>query len=339
MNRLAIAITLLSLTLGECGFHHGQRRHHRRHREEPFTYDKAKAAAGEVEKKCAEFCKLDAGMDADISSCLTECRTFCDTQLHHLDECIKAFVWDEHYNEKGGKKMVKAHDEKAPHPNHDCVSDPLVYVAGTAPDFDQLDTNGDGVIDGYEAEQFARRACIPDEMIMQIFQEADLNYDKKIEKDEWKSAGEDTVNEKVMDDALEDVSQGDDEYNTVQNPKITEFDYNKDGTLDKDEYHKVFDNELERRTDWTNKDIPKEATEKIEEKIGGAFNDIDMNKDGKIDGEEYTKKLPEPEGMGEELREAEVADEDEKEIEDLPRYGEDKPGAPAPAMFLQQQRS
>jgi len=182
-------------------------------------------------KKCEEYCKVDKGMDADKDDCMVECAVATDLNSHHLDDGLDWFVADESENEQGGEKMRDIHNEKAPVEVPFCV--PFDgYTPDTKPEFDTLDVNGDGVIDKDEAFQFFAKACIPDEKGEQIIHEADTNVDGKIEKDEWKDAGEDTKQEEVMDKALEGTFEGDDEVNTVDNPPIVEFDKNKDGALD-----------------------------------------------------------------------------------------------------------
>merc|ERR1719359_1122238 len=99
-----------------------------------------------------------------------------------------------------------------------------------------------------------------------------------------------------MDDALEKVSQGDDEINTVDNPPMTEFDKNHDGALDKTEAHDVFEHELERRTE--HEEVPEETMNKLEPEIEKAIDKVDTNDDGVITGDEYTKEA-DPEGLGE----------------------------------------
>jgi len=270
------------------------------------------------------MCKLDAGMDGDASDCLTECASATDLTTHHLDDGFRYFAHDEAFNEKDGNKIREKHNEAAPKEVPQCAPMPG-YEAGTTPTFKQLDVNGDGVINEYEALDFSAKACIPDEMVFQIFAEADSNKDKLIEKSEWKEgAGEETVNEKAMDDALEDVSEGDDEYNPVQNPPFVEFDKNDDGALDKKEQHDMFEHEIDRRTEHA--DIPAEKKEEIEPKIQEAVDKVDTNDDGLISPDEYAKETP-AEGMGEELKEAGEAKNDEEELDDLPRADGTKPPA------------
>merc|ERR1719217_2011700 len=91
-----------------------------------------------------------------------------------------------------------------------------------------------------------------------------------------------------MDKALEKVSEGDDEYNSVQNPPLEEFDENKDGALDDSEAKEVFEHELERRTD--NEDVPEETMKDLEPEVQDAIDEVDTNDDGEISGDEYVAK-------------------------------------------------
>jgi len=283
--------------------------------------------------KCEELCKVDSGMDADARDCMTECATATDLTTHHMDDGMRYFAEDESFNEKGGNKIQDLHNEKAPAEVPDCV--PTVDLTKT-PSFDEIDTHGDGVIDAEESEEWASKACIPDEMNTQIFQEADLNQDHVIDKEEFGKAGEWSKNEQIMDKALEKVSEGDDEYNTVQNPPLEEFDADKDGALDKDEANHMFEHELERRTE--HEPVPEDKMKEIEPDIQDAVDKVDTNDDGEIDADEYVAK-GEDNDLGTELKEAADAGEDAKELDDLARAdkGEPAPAAGSGASFAQRQ--
>jgi len=301
MNQLSVVVALLALALSSCS------RVHRR--EEPKK--------SEATTKCEELCKADTGIDADSGDCLTECAVATDLETHHLDEGTDYFVEDEAHNEKGGEKMLEQYNEKATEEVPECVPQEG-YEEGTTPTFDKLDTNKDGTIDEDEAISFGEKACIPDEMVMQLFSEADLNQDKVIGKDEFKAAGEDTKNEEAMDDALEEVSEGDDESNTVQNPPMTEFDENNDGSLDKEEATDMMEHEIERRTEHA--PIPEETKKELEPKIDEAIDKVDTNDDGVISGDEYVAESEDGgSDLGKELEEATEADEDKPELDDLAR--------------------
>jgi hypothetical protein len=300
-----------------------------RHREDPPADTAGLYPDRDANKKCEELCKVDSGMDADARDCLTECAVSTDLQTHHLDEGTDYFVKDESYNEKGGKKMKKLYNEKAPEEVVSCV--PTVDL-DKKPEFEDLDTNGDGVIDFEESENFSRKACVPDEMNEQTFSAADFNQDKVIDKKEFEGAGESSKNEEAMDEALEKVSEGDDEYNPVQNPPLEEFDENKDGALDESEAKDMFEHELERRTD--HEDVPPEKMKEFEGEVQDAIDKVDTNDDGEIDGDEYVAK-DEGSDLGQEIKEAADADEDAEELDDLSRAG----GAPAAAASFTQRQA
>jgi len=280
--------------------------------------------------KCEELCKKDTGLDADFRDCMTECSVYTDVMTHDLDKAFHDFTQDESFNEKGGEKMKEAHNEEAPEEAYACG--PSVDLE-KKPTFEDLDTNGDKVIDFEEALAFSEKACITDEKTEQMFSEADLNQDKVLNKEEWDNSGEDTKSEEAMDKALEKVSQGDDEYDSVQNPPLEEFDENKDGALDESEAKEAFEHELERRTE--HEEVPKETMEELEPEIKDAIDEVDTNDDGEISGDEYIAK-DEGSDMGQELKEEAHNDEDAKELDDLPRA---QGAAPAPAASLIQRHS
>merc|ERR1719326_931512 len=299
MPRFAITLTLaMALLLPDVSA--------RMRREDPPIHEPAT-------KSCEEMCKVDSGMDADARDCLTECATHTDLMTHNLDRGLGTFVNDE------------SHNEKAPEEVPACT--PTVDL-DHIPQFSDLDANGDGVIDFEESEKWGEAACVPDEMSEQVFSEADLNQDKVIDESEFKEAGEDTKSEEAMDEALEKVSEGDDEYNSVQNPPLEEFDENKDGALDESEAKEAFEHEIERRTE--HEEVPEETMKDLEPDVQEAIDKVDTDDDGEISGAEYTAK-DEGSDMGTELGEAASADEDAKEIDDLPRAD----GAAPPASLLQ----
>lgn len=235
--------------------------------------------------------------------------------------------------------MRDLHNEEATEEVPKCAPEPG-YDAEKKPDFNTLDTKGDGVIDEEEAHEFCEKACIPDELGTQLFSESDENQDKVIDQEEFESAGEDTANEKAMDEALEETSAGDDEVNTVDNPPITEFDGNKDGVLDENEAHDVFEHELERRTD--NAEVPDQKITDLQPEIDKAIDKVDTNDDGVIDGGEYVAQPEDADDsdLGKELQEVAGVDEDKGEIDDLARSGGPANAAPAaaPALLISHSR-
>eukprot|EP00746_Dinoflagellata_sp_MGD_P160843 gnl/MRDRNA2_/MRDRNA2_87772_c0_seq1.p1 gnl/MRDRNA2_/MRDRNA2_87772_c0~~gnl/MRDRNA2_/MRDRNA2_87772_c0_seq1.p1 ORF type:complete len:418 (-),score=114.71 gnl/MRDRNA2_/MRDRNA2_87772_c0_seq1:111-1298(-) len=276
---------------------------------------------------CELRCKNDTGIDAD--TCMTECQTYTDTQTHHLDEGLDGFVADESYNENDGEGMREIHNEQAPEEVPECAPEPG-YEATSKPEWDTLDTNGDGFIDADEAFTFCEKACIPDEMGQQIFSEADLNQDKKISKEEFESAGEETNNEEAMDGVLEGTFEGDDEYNSVQNPPLEEFDEDDSGGLDNDEVNNMYEHQIEQRTE--HEPGAEETVEELQPEIQDAIDEVDTNDDGVISGDEYTAEGDEN-NLGDELQEAAEADEDVEEPDDLARAGTTPPPAAAAALI------
>eukprot|EP00746_Dinoflagellata_sp_MGD_P161688 gnl/MRDRNA2_/MRDRNA2_88925_c0_seq1.p1 gnl/MRDRNA2_/MRDRNA2_88925_c0~~gnl/MRDRNA2_/MRDRNA2_88925_c0_seq1.p1 ORF type:complete len:410 (-),score=127.04 gnl/MRDRNA2_/MRDRNA2_88925_c0_seq1:35-1264(-) len=306
MNHLMILISLLSLTLIS-------------------AQDAPAAAPSPATDSCVELCKHDTGTDAD--TCMTECAVSTDLETHHLDEGLDNFVTDEAHNEVGGDAMREAHNEKAPEEVPECAPEPG-YGADTKPEWETLDTNGDGVIDADEAFTFCEKACIPDELGQQLFSEADLNQDKVIDKDEFDAAGEDTKNEEAMDEVLEDKFEGDDESNTVQNPDLEEFDKDDSGDLDKNEVNDMYEHQVEQRTEHA--PGAEETVEELQPEIDEAVAEVDTNGDGKISGDEFVADSDGGSDLGGELQEAADAEEDEGEQDDLPRAGT----TPPPAMLI-----
>jgi len=278
--------------------------------------------ARDADKTCEEICAEDKGMDAD--TCITECETHTNLQTHHMNDGVDDFAEDEAYNEANGEGVEEHVEANHPVDVLDCA--PEVDI-DQAPTLKEIDTKQDGVIDQEEAREWGHKACVPDEMTDQIFSQADKNCDHTVSEEEFDRTGEDTVHEEAVDDALEEHSEGDDEYNPVDTPPLEEFDDNKDGGLDKEEHKDAVQFEMERRKegrwDVSDAEVPEGATNE-------AFDKVDTDGDGQIEGDEYVD-APEDGGsdLGEELTEAAGADEDAKDPDDLPRSGEE--GAPAGA--------
>lgn len=296
----------------------------RRSRQEP-----AGATEGEFypdresEKTCEELCKEDAGIDGDPSDCLTECAVHTDLTTHHENDGIEDFAEDEAYNEKGGEGIEEKAEADHPVEVLDCA--PQVDIDKT-PDISEIDTKKDGVIDEEEAKEWGHKACVPDEMTEQIFNQADANCDHVISQEEFTDSGEDTAQEQAVDEALEEHSEGDDEYNNVQSPPLEEFDENNDGGLDPEEHKEAVKFEMERREEGGVADA-----EVPQEKADEAFDTVDTDGNGLVEGDEYEE--PAADGgsdMGEEIIEAAKADEDATDPDDLSRAGE-QAAAPAAA--------
>jgi len=272
----------------------------------------------EAKTKCEELCEKDNGHDAD--DCRVECAVSTDLNTHHLEDGYKHFVNDEAYNEKGGNKIKEHADENLGVDAAACV--PQVCI-DRPPKLEELDANEDGVIDQDEVRAWGHAACVTDEMVDQIFSQADTNQDGVITAKEYKGAGENTEHEVAVDKALEKHSEGDDEYNQVQAPPLREFDENDDGALDKKEHKDAVKLEMERRGEgrWSVSDdeIPKDA-------LDDSFDKVDADDNGKIEGDEYEKSAPEG-GLGDEIVEAAKADEDAEDPDDLSDDPDTKPAA------------
>jgi len=274
-------------------------------------------------KKCEELCAKDRGLDAE--TCATECATHTDVATHHLNQGLEGMVRDEAHNEKGGKKMEEKAEADLPVDVPDCT--PMVDI-DSPPKLDEIDYKRDGVIDQEEAREWGHKACVPDEMTDQIFSQADANQDDKISPEEYENSGEDTTHEEAIDKALEKHSEGDDEYNGVQAPPLEEFDENNDGGLDKEEHEDAVKFEMERRGEgrWSvdDSEVPEGAAD-------DAFDKVDTDGDGQIEGDEYTESDEDGgSDMGQEIKEAAAADEDAKDPDDLPTAD----AAPAPAASM-----
>jgi len=277
----------------------------------------------EADKTCAEICAEDKGLDAD--TCVTECEVHTDLQTHHMNDGVDDFAEDEAYNEANGQGVEDHVEANHPVDVLDCA--PEVDI-DKPPALEDIDTKQDGVIDQEEAREWGHKACVTDEMTDQIFSQADKNVDHVIDKEEYDRTGEDTVHEEAIDDALEEHSEGDDEYNPVDTPPLEEFDDNNDGGLDEEEHKDAVQFEMERRGEgrYDDPEVPEQPTDE-------AFKKVDTDGNGKITGDEYTE-TPEDGGsdLGEELTEAAGADEDATDPDDLPRSGAE--GAPAEAALL-----
>eukprot|EP00746_Dinoflagellata_sp_MGD_P161588 gnl/MRDRNA2_/MRDRNA2_88792_c0_seq1.p1 gnl/MRDRNA2_/MRDRNA2_88792_c0~~gnl/MRDRNA2_/MRDRNA2_88792_c0_seq1.p1 ORF type:complete len:413 (-),score=128.90 gnl/MRDRNA2_/MRDRNA2_88792_c0_seq1:24-1262(-) len=272
---------------------------------------------------CVAICQHDTGMDKE--SCATQCATSTDLTTHHMDEGVDSIAEDKAYNEAGGNAIEEHVEGEHPVDVLDCA--PQVDIEHP-PELDELDTNQNGVVEQGEAEEWGHKACVPDEMTDQIFSQADTNCDHVIDKAEYEESGPDTAQEQAVDEALEETSEGDDEYNNVQSPPLEEFDEDDSGTLDEKEHHEAVEFEMERRGEerWGTDDseVPAQETEQ-------AFDDVDTDDDGLIEGDEYV--APAEDGgsdLGEEITEAAHQDEDATDPDDLNQ----QPAAPAPAAAM-----
>jgi len=279
-----------------------------------------------AKEDCVGICMEDTGMDKE--SCETQCAVSTDLTTHHMDEGIESIAEDKAYNEAGGNAVEEHVEGEHPVDVLDCA--PQVDI-DHAPELDELDTNQNGVVDEGEAEEWGHKACVPDEMTEQIFNQADTNCDHVIDKEEYEQSGEDTAQEEAVDKALEETSEGDDEYNNVQSPPLESFDEDDSGGLDPKEHHEAVEFEMERRDEdrWGTDDSEVPAQETDE-----AFDDVDTDDDGVIEGDEYV--APAEDGgsnMGEEVIEAAAQDEDATDPDDLNQQPTDPPPAAAASML------
>lgn len=263
-----------------------------------------------AEKTCEEICTEDKGMDK--ATCDTECAVKTDLGTHHMDDAVEDVAADESYNEQGGNSIEDKVEADHPVEVLDCA--PEVDIEKT-PELSDIDTKQDGVLDEEECKAWGKKACVPDEMTEQIFNQADANCDHVIDEEEFTEAGEDTAQEEALDEALEDHYEGDDELNNVQAIPLEKLDENKDGALDPTEHKNGVKFEMERREEgrWSvpDEEVPEEASEE-------AFDTVDADGDGLITGDEY--EAPAEDGgssLGEEIKEAAGADEDASDPDDV----------------------
>jgi len=283
---------------------------------------------------CEELCAADKGMDADPTDCMTECAVYTDIQEE--EEGMQDFVEDETYNEDGGEKMEQVFNDNLAGEvwGEEKVGNCSPKIT-ESPTFEEVDSNGDGVIDEDESVRVGHKMCVPDEMVTQLFLDADKNQDKKLTKEEFESVGEDTQVEEAIDGALQNETQGDDEFNPVQSPTdedgdkvIDVFDDNQDGTLDQNEFQDAAEFELHRR--GMDAEQSETALQNSEEHIQDAFEEIDRNHDNKLSSEEYGQE-GEGNDMGDELEQAQDSDEIAEDPDDLSRAGGPAAAAPAAA--------
>lgn len=278
---------------------------------------------------CFDLCKHAKGLGA--SSCMTECRTYTDTNPHP-DKGLEEFVADETYNEAGGEDMEQAYEAK----HDDKVRSCKPRFAGK-PAFQDLDLDHDGILTASEVIDFGEKMCVSDEMAMQLFSMADRNRDKVIDPKEWKRVGEDTNGEKAIDDAVDrkiDASKdiSDDEYNEASMPAFEEFDKDGNGELDDDEVENLLMFEFHRRfPDATKEELTSMAGEMVED-LAEVVNAMDHDGDGVISKAEFERPA-DSEDFGSELKEATEDNKNGKEPDDLHRV-EHPTAAPLPEDYF-----
>eukprot|EP00747_Dinoflagellata_sp_TGD_P138608 gnl/TRDRNA2_/TRDRNA2_175795_c0_seq1.p1 gnl/TRDRNA2_/TRDRNA2_175795_c0~~gnl/TRDRNA2_/TRDRNA2_175795_c0_seq1.p1 ORF type:complete len:368 (-),score=126.89 gnl/TRDRNA2_/TRDRNA2_175795_c0_seq1:78-1181(-) len=273
---------------------------------------------------CRELCKKDTGMDADFNDCMTECNVYTDT-APSWEDAGGEFTEDESYNEKGGEEMEDKFEEMFPEKKvADCY--PQVDV-NKEPSFEDVDLNHDGKVTKQEAIEWGAKACIPDEMVRQLFHDTDGNRDQYIDKAEWGVGGEDTALEKKIDERADPKTEGDDEYHEVYMPKFDVFDLNDDGVLEESEVFDAFMFEMRQRMPEMGPDDKQKLVNEFRGKFSEDFKALDKNSDGVLDEEEYYAKT---EGdLGTELKEQANQDEDLEDPDDMGR-DDALPLGPAP---------
>lgn len=288
-------------------------------------------------EECAKVCSADSGIDADPEYCNNECAVYTDLTNHVKDdgvgtkEAIKQFVGDESYNEKGGTKMEDQFEEEHGEEVLDCA--PSVDV-DKEPSMEDMDVNGDGVVSKEEAENYGHKACVPDEMTDQIFEEADVDQDDKVTKEEFAEAGEDTAAEEELDEALEGSDdgapkgespfEGDDEHAVVDNQDFEEVDKNGDEVIDAGEFHDHAEFEAEKRTETNAAHVPVsgDETDMVADgapAVGEAMDKVDENGDDVLTKEEFESTEGGGSDLGEEIQEAAKQDEDMPDPDGLDR--------------------
>jgi len=253
---------------------------------------------------CANLCEHAHGIGSE--SCATECAIHFDTHEEERREAIRRYVQSRATNKKGGERMEHYAEDDLGVNIADCK--PTVDIE-QKPKFEEVDgPDQDGAIDVDEAIAYGEKACIPSEMMEQLFSECDLNQDKVISKDdpaEWSKCGEDTHMESEMDEAFEEKTQGDDEVNTHDLPDFDTWDtHPKDGRLSEREIEQILLWQISKKMP----DAPDAFKEEIMKELPEMIAEVDRNGDGYIDRSEYEEATKND--AGDELREQAVANED-----------------------------
>lgn len=231
---------------------------------------------------CAELCQHATGVGAD--DCMTDCRVATDTSDDD-DGGIRTFVEDETYNAPGSnRKMAGAYEavygEKAP----ECSP---TWTKEEDPSFEDVDLNGDGVLEADEVLSIGEAMCIPDKVTMQMFWQADKNRNKVLTRDEYNRLGEDTLLEKHMDAPLDENHGNPHEFQEFKVPDFEVFDKNSDGVISADELEEVLTMELLRRYPEATKEEIMEKIDAHEKDLDDILNKLDTNGDGVINKSEW----------------------------------------------------
>jgi hypothetical protein len=251
----------------------------------------------DVYKLCGELCKHDTGMDGDMDFCVTDCRSYVDAG-GDVDSLMN-FVTDETHNKQGGEQMEKKFEAITGKSIRDCK--PSVSV-DKVPTFKFVDADKSGGISYKEANAWGLKACVPNELVYQIFDLADKNRDKQVTPSEWKDMGEHTAFESTLDGFADQWTKGEDQYEPVHMPAFRHVDSNNDGELDDNEIMKLFKLELERRIPTMSAVDRDTLAKQYEAQILTDVMKLDLNGDKTINAVEYGAAAGR--GMGRELYEA-----------------------------------
>lgn len=268
--------------------------------------------------KCAELCKDAKGFSAQ--SCITECRVHTDVAPRDQapgtkgddvpsQEALKDFVEDQTVNEQGGETLEKSFEKMT---GEDIGACNPTFTG--EPHFEDFDRDGDGYVTEGEFESLAGEMCVPDEMAVQMFGAADLNHDKVVDKVEYEQAAEDTKAESALDEAIDPLTDGEDQYSEVKLPGFELFDTDGSGSLDTDEeLEQLLMFEFERRHPDAK---PEDVMSHLEDMLGKFLNKVDKDGDGEISKAEYGAKQHEDD-LGEEMEEAAKAPSNAQDPDDL----------------------
>lgn len=274
---------------------------------------------------CWELCRHAKGLGS--SACMTECKMYTDV-APNTDEALKAFVEDETVNEAGGEDMERAYEKMSEERVRSCVP----QFEGS-PKFTDIDANGDSVISKSEIIGFAKKMCVSDEMIRQMFHEADRNQDGDVNPIEFDKGGEDTQLEEGVDMMMDTHTGGDDEYNPVKLPALEAFDADGDKKLSKEELRDaLFFEHNQRFSKTATKKELREWAEAQKDVLESLLFLLDTDGDGKISEDEYNT-MDLHDHLGGEMKEAQDANHDGVDPDNLRRM-EHPTAAPLPADYF-----
>lgn len=235
---------------------------------------------------------------------MTECRASTDVSRSERSG-LKTFVEDETVNEFGGESMEKSFED-AYEKDGDGFDSSIANcspVFDGEPTFRNIDTNHDNFISKAEFEDMSHKMCIPDEMSLQLWNEADANGDGVITNIEFENVGEDTQAEEGIDKIVDPDTEGDDEYNEVKMPAFDTFDQNSDGKIDMKEFVDLLTLEHHRRYPTLSDKEVEQWVEKKYEELLRLFKKVDVNRDQGLSQQEYYTE-DKDDDMGEEMEEA-----------------------------------